>query len=99
MLFEKNFLPISSVVGVKDDSRRLLVIGRQVYSESNHVIRDYIAVEYPNGFVNVAHKMVLFDRSDIEVVYHYGYVDEVEMDLDQKLHEAEQKGSAKEDSE
>ncbi|WP_307786793.1 hypothetical protein [Pseudogracilibacillus auburnensis] len=34
-------------------------------------------------------KFVLFNRTDITVVYDYGYVDEKEMQLDQILYEAE----------
>lgn len=92
MIFKKNYLPVGSVVGLKNDSRRLLIIGRQLYSETNHVIRDFAALEYPNGFVNSKEKFILFDRKDIEVVYHYGYVDEKERELDRLLYEAEYKG-------
>jgi len=92
MIFEKRYLPVGSVVGLKNDSRRLLIIGRQLYSETNHVIRDFAALEYPNGFVSSKEKFILFDRKDIEVVYHYGYVDEKEMELDKLLYEAEYKG-------
>jgi len=99
MLFKKNYLPIGSVVGVKDDSRRLLIIGRQVFSGSNRVVRDYAALEYPNGFIDAEDTFILFDRSDIEVVYHYGYVDEVEVELDKRLHEVDEKGAGKEDDE
>lgn len=96
MIFEKHYLPVGSVVGLKNDSRRLLIIGRQLYSETNHVIRDFAALEYPNGFVSSKEKFILFDRKDIEVVYHYGYVDEKEMELDKLLYEAEYKGEKKE---
>lgn len=93
MLFDKHYLPVGSVVGLKDDSRRLLIIGRQLYSKTNQVIRDFAAVEYPNGFVDAENQFILFDRDDINVVYHYGYVDEVEMQLDELLHKAEYKGN------
>lgn len=96
MFFEKRYLPIGSVVGLINDSRRLLIIGRQLYSETNHVIRDFVALEYPNGFISSAEKLILFDRKDIEVVYHYGYVDEKEMELDTLLYEAEYKGKESE---
>ncbi|TWK21497.1 hypothetical protein CHCC20375_4259 [Bacillus licheniformis] len=33
---------------------------------------------------------MLFNKEDIEVVYHYGYVDEKELELDRLLTEAEQ---------
>ncbi|MCY7837193.1 DUF4176 domain-containing protein [Bacillus haynesii] len=90
MLFKKKYLPVGSVVGLTNDARRLLIVGRQVYSESNHVIRDYAAAEYPNGFVGAKERFVLFNKEDIEVVYHYGYVDEKELELDRLLTEAEQ---------
>lgn len=89
MLYEKNYLPVGSIVGVKKDSRRLLIIGRQLYSETNNVIRDYAALEYPNGFVSADDKFILFDSDDIEVIYHYGYVDEKEVELDTLLTKAE----------
>lgn len=91
MIFEKQYLPIGSVVGLKNDSRRLLIIGRQLYSETNQVVRDFAALDYPNGFVSSKEKFILFDRKDIEVLYHYGYVDEKEMELDKLLYEAEYK--------
>nr|MDH3152820.1 DUF4176 domain-containing protein [Bacillus licheniformis] len=34
-------------------------------------------------------KLVLFNKQDIEVVYHYGYVDQKELRLDELLTEAE----------
>lgn len=92
MIFEKHYLPVGSVVGLKNDSRRLLIVGRQLYSETNEVIRDFAALEYPNGFVSAKEKFILFDRGEIEVVYHYGYVDDKELELDQLLHDAEQNG-------
>lgn len=88
ILFSKKYLPVGSVVGLRNDSRRLLIIGRQLFSETNQVIRDYAAIEYPNGFVDSKEKFILFDQNDITVVYHYGYVDEKEMQLDSLLHEA-----------
>lgn len=92
MLYDKNYLPIGSVVGLKNDARRLLIISRQLYSKTNHVIRDYAALDYPNGFTTNEEMFILFDKKDITVVYHYGYVDEKEMELDQLLTEAEYKG-------
>lgn len=91
MLFSKKYLPVGSVVGLHEDSRRLLIIGRQLYSETNNVIRDYAAVDYPNGFTDAKEKFVLFNMQDIAVVYHYGYVDEKEIQLDTLLVEAENK--------
>lgn len=89
MIFSKQYLPVGSVVGLHEDSRRLLIIGRQLYSETNQVIRDYAAVNYPNGFTDSKEPFVLFKKQDIHVVYHYGCVDEKEMQLDGLLTEAE----------
>lgn len=89
MLYSKKYLPVGSVVGLHEDARRLLIIGRQLYSETNNVIRDYAAVDYPNGFTDAKEKFVLFNTQDIAVVYHYGYVDEKEIQLEELLVEAE----------
>ncbi|MGG3889455.1 DUF4176 domain-containing protein [Metabacillus fastidiosus] len=91
MLFSKNYLSVGSVVGLHNDSRRLLIIGRQLYSETNHVIRDYAAVDFPNGFTDANEPFILFNNEDIELVYHYGYIDEKEIQLDELLTEAEKK--------
>ncbi|MED4454636.1 DUF4176 domain-containing protein [Metabacillus fastidiosus] len=91
MLFSKSYLSVGSVVGLHNDSRRLLIIGRQLYSETNHVIRDYAAVDFPNGFTDAKEPFILFNNEDIELVYHYGYIDEKEMQLDGLLTEAERK--------
>ncbi|MDA1476877.1 DUF4176 domain-containing protein [Bacillus changyiensis] len=96
MLFNKNYLSVGSVVGLNNDSRRLLVIGRQMFSETNNVIRDYAAVEYPNGFTDPKEQLVLFDKDDIELVYHYGYVDQRELLLDELLTDAEERNIMKE---
>lgn len=93
MFYKKKYLPIGSVIGLKDDSRRLLIIGRQLFSETNQVVRDYAALQYPNGFTDAKEKFILFDEKDIDVVYHYGYVDEKEMQLDKLLYEAAYKGN------
>ncbi|MDY0404681.1 DUF4176 domain-containing protein [Virgibacillus sp. 179-BFC.A HS] len=91
MLYSKKYLPVGSVIGLENDARRLMVIGRQLYSETNNVIRDYAAVSFPNGFIDAQEKFILFDNDDIAIVYHYGYVDEMEMELDRLLTEAESK--------
>ncbi len=99
MLFSKKYLPVGSIVGLHNDSRRLLIIGRQLYSETNHVIRDYAAVNYPNGFTQSKEPFILFNHQDIHRLYHYGYVDEKEMQLDRLLVEAENKDSSLEKKE
>ncbi|MDY0405160.1 DUF4176 domain-containing protein [Virgibacillus sp. 179-BFC.A HS] len=58
MLYSKKYLPVGSVVGLEGDSRRLLVIGRQLYSQTNNVIRDYAAVPYPKGFTDSREKLI-----------------------------------------
>ncbi len=89
MLLNKEFLPIGSVVGLKNDSRRLMIIGRKLYSENHHVIRDYASIDYPNGFIDAGEKFLLFNNDEIDVVYHYGYVDEMEVQLNRLLKESE----------
>lgn len=82
-------------VCLKNDSTILLIIGRQLYSKSNHIIRDYATLEYPNGFVSSNEMFILFDNKDIGIAYHYGYVDEQKMGLDNLIYEASYKGGEK----
>ena len=92
LFFSKEFLPIGSVVGVSGDSRRLLIIGRLIFSENLNVVKDYTAVEYPNGFISAKEKFILFNKEDIDILYHYGYVDEMEAKLDDLLKVTEKEG-------
>lgn len=67
----KNLLPIGSVVKVKDEEKRFSIIGILVNSAG--VKYDYIAVPFPEGFIDAEH-ICFFNRQDIEKVEYLGYI-------------------------
>ncbi len=70
----KDLLPIGTVVTLKDGVKSLMIIGI-MQSDDNDKIYDYIAVLYPEGFLN-AETFFLFNKEDIVDVKFKGYINE-----------------------
>lgn len=68
----KELLPIGSVVLLKDASKKLMIIGVMQYNPKQEKLRDYLAVPYPEGFVD-SKTTFLFDQEDINDVIYTGY--------------------------
>lgn len=71
----KNYLPIGSIVLLKEGQKKLMIYGRR----QNRVTEpdkeyDYIACLYPEGNINENY-MYLFDHESIEEVIFRGYSD------------------------
>jgi hypothetical protein len=83
-----DWLPIGSIVMLKDGDKRLMIIGKGLKkAESNgERIYDYCAVMSPEGLVS-PNNMIGFDRDSIDRIYFLGYVDEYEDILNQQLEE------------
>ncbi len=71
------FLPVGSVVSLKDGSKRLAVVGRCLRQPGSDEIHDYAAVLFPEGMIDSS-KVWLFDEEDIERVWFVGMQDEEE---------------------
>lgn len=69
------FLPIGSVVLLKDATRKVIIIGLGVVEDGSNVIWDYLGCAYPIGVVS-SDSNLLFDRSQIEKVVYVGYSDD-----------------------
>ena len=70
----KKFLPIGSVVLLKESKKRIMIVGvKQKQVESNKVW-DYCACLYPEGILN-PDKLFLFDAEQIERLYFIGFQD------------------------
>ena len=67
-------LPVGSVITLKGATKRLLIIGITVERQENGEIYDYIAVPYPEGYID-GDTMFLFFHKDIEKVNYIGFVD------------------------
>lgn len=68
----KNLLPVGSVVLNKNADKKLMIIG--ILIESEGIRHDYIAVTYPEGFMDAQH-LYAFNHEDIEKVEFIGYMD------------------------
>lgn len=68
----KQLLPIGSVITLIGATKRLMIIGITV--ESDKKVYDYIAVPYPEGYID-EETMFLFYHKDIETVNYIGFVD------------------------
>lgn len=75
-----DFLPVGSVVRLKDGIKKLLIVGRcQVNFETNE-LWDYLGCLYPEGILGEDMNFV-FNSSDIDEICHRGFEDEEEKEL------------------
>ncbi len=64
-------LPIGSVVTLKGNPTRLMIVGYLVKNKETDTMYDYCACIFPNGLdVN---NNILFNREDIDVIFFIGY--------------------------
>lgn len=71
----KKYLPIGSVVLLKDGTKKIMIYGRKQLSTDTGVMYDYIACFYPEG--NVSDEFTfLFDHDNIDKVIFKGFTDE-----------------------
>ena len=71
----KDYLPIGTVVLLKEGNKRLMVFGIiQQDLKNKEVEFDYIGVPYPEGNMGVDHQY-LFQHKDVKEVYFRGYED------------------------
>lgn len=68
----KQLLPNGSVVTLKGATKKL--IGIEVEMEGDEKTYDYIAIPYPEGYID-SETMFLFMQEDIENVSFVGFVD------------------------
>ncbi|HAL60348.1 MAG TPA: DUF4176 domain-containing protein [Sarcina sp.] len=83
-IFE-GLLPIGSVVTTKTGTKRVMIIGRGIDREDGQgSTYDYGAVLFPEGFSDGDH-IYLFNHEDVGSICRVGYIDEVEIELEDKL--------------
>ena len=72
---ENNFLPVGSVVLLKDAKRPVVIIGFSVIEKGERKVWDYLGCAYPVGVVGTD-KNLLFQSKQIEKIISKGYEDE-----------------------
>ena len=78
----KDFLPIGSVVLLKETEKRLMIIGRVQVCDGKAY--KYSGVLYPEGYLG-SDKLFLFNEDDIEVLYYMGMQDPEEFQFRKEL--------------
>lgn len=74
---KERFLPIGSVVLLKEATRKVVIIGFAQVEEGNDEIWDYMGCAYPIGVVSTS-STLLFNHDKIDKVISLGYSDEEE---------------------
>jgi hypothetical protein len=90
LTMEGRFLPIGSVVRLKEGKKRLMITGflpieQNEKGEKN--VWDYSACLYPEGVITPTNNY-LFNHSQIEEIHFIGLVDEEEEKFKEKLNKA-----------
>lgn len=74
----KELLPIGSVVGVKQGTKKLMIIGigqSLVLDDGNKVPYDYLGIPYPEGDMGPEYQF-MFHHEDIDQIVWFGCMDE-----------------------
>lgn len=70
----KKFLPIGSVVLLKDSQKRIMIVGVKQKQADSDKVWDYSACLYPEGILD-PDRLFLFDSDQIERLYFVGLQD------------------------
>ncbi|MBP3646285.1 MAG: DUF4176 domain-containing protein [Clostridia bacterium] len=84
----EGLLPVGSVVMLKEGTHRVMIIGycQKMVAEPQKLY-DYVGCLFPEGYLS-ADKNYLFNRDQIDQVFHFGYQTEGQMALVEKVEEA-----------
>ena len=82
---ENKYLPLGTVVILRNAEKRTMIIGYTVVvEEKRDKIYDYIGCPYPEVIINLE-KTMAFDNEDIEKIYYTGYNNEESEEFHNKL--------------
>lgn len=90
----EKYLPVGSVVLLKNGKKRVMVTGFAATApETNGKVYDYIGCLYPEGVIS-SDKNLLFDHEQIDKIYYMGYIDDEWKKTEIKLKEVVEKRQA-----
>ena len=84
---KEDFLPLGSIVLLKEAKRYVVVIGYTVVEEGSKDVWDYLGCAYPVGVVDPT-KNLLFNKDQIKEVIFTGFRDEEGRRFRKKLSES-----------
>lgn len=85
----KKFLPIGSVVLLKNSQKRIMIVGVKQRQVDTGKVWDYSACLYPEGIID-PDKLFLFDAEQIERLYFVGLQDGEGLNFLNKLNSMEE---------
>ncbi len=80
----KKYLPIGSVVLLKDSKKRIMIVGVRQKQVDSDKVWDYSACLYPEGILD-PERLYLFDAEQIERLYFVGFQDGEGLSFQEKL--------------
>lgn len=84
---KKVYLPIGSVVLLKQGKKRVMVYGRKIKANGEDTVYDYVGCLYPEGALDNKN-VILFNHDQIQMVYFIGFQDLEEIAFRQQLDKA-----------
>ena len=69
---EKRFLPIGSIILLKNATKKIMITG--YYIESDNKIYDYVGCMYPEGVISSL-KNLVFNEEQIDKIFFVGFND------------------------
>jgi hypothetical protein len=76
LLNGETYLPIGSVVLLKNSERKVMIIGvLQFDGNDQSKLYDYSGVLYPEGLMDPKQNF-LFDKDKVEDIFHLGYIND-----------------------
>lgn len=86
----KKYLPIGSVVLLKDCKKRTMILGYKPEIAGSDKVWDYSGCAFPEGVID-SNKLFVFDDEQIERLYFIGLQDTVSLGFLQALAESDVK--------
>ena len=80
------YLPLGTVVLLKEASKKLMIIGFCGVGDEKDKVYDYMGCLYPEGLIDSAHT-ALFNHDQISKIYFMGYQSEEDKEFKTKLKE------------
>ena len=74
-MMQREYLPVGTVVLLKEASRPVVIIGYSVVEEGSQDVWDYLGCAYPVGVLS-SDKNLLFQSNQIEKILFRGYCDQ-----------------------
>lgn len=83
---KEKYLPIGSVVTLKDATKKIMIIGYCPVEKERNQMYDYSACLYPEGVID-SNRILLFNHNQIATTHFIGLEDEEQKQNNEKLKE------------